>query len=166
MLKAARLMSSMPRNTLRKELRERRSDRKLGRRNARLRMNDDELRRPDDGRRRNGLRLSRKRNVRRKRLGRSLNGSAKKENFEKETGSATGRETVETPIAIGIEKGIGIGIGTETAIGMTDIEDMKTIRDPADVLIERTERAEILAESQPRSLSYPKKILSGSNRRL
>ena len=156
----------MLKRLLRKELPEKRSERKLGRRSVQLLMRDEELRKPDGEKRKKELRRSRRRNVRRERLGRRLSVSAKRKNFETETESVTGTEKVAIAIGIGIGIEIEIGIGTETGIERIDTEDTKTIPDPVDILVEMAGIAEIPAKTLSRSQSCQKRRSSGLSRRL
>ena len=168
-LEVARLMSSMLKRLLRRELPGRRSERKLGRRSVQLLMRDEELRKPNGEKRRRESRRSRRRNVRRERLGRRQSVSAKRKNFETETASVTGTEKVAIAIGIGIEIeieiGIGIGIGTETEIERIDTEDTRTIPELVD-MVEMAGIAEIPAEILSRSQSCQKRRLSDLSRRL
>ena len=121
-------------------------------------MNDARLRRLDERKRRENLRLSRRRDVRSGRPGRKLSVSGRRKSCEigivsvTVTVSVTANETPETVIGTEIETGIGIGteIGFEIEIeietGMIDTENTMTIQDPADIL-EMTGTAETIAET-------------------
>jgi hypothetical protein len=162
----------MLRRPLRGELPGRRLGRKLGRKSVRLWMSDGKLRRLGDGKKRRKSRQSRRRNVRRERLGRSLRGSAKKENFAIETAIGIGREIAETATETGTAIVIGTGTEIERGTVMIEViatEDTTMIRDPADILteieIEMTETGEIPAGILSPSQSCQRRRLSGLSRR-